>query len=86
MATKKKDQVEQQQDAVQTPEQAPQAATGLTLQDLILVAQVIQLTSQRGAFRAEEMEQVGGLYNKLIGFLESTGAISRPAPEAPQEN
>lgn len=62
-------------------------AVGLTLQDLLLTAQIIQLTTQRGAFRAEELAQVGGLYNKLIAFLESTGAVSRQAPAgATQEN
>ena len=58
---------------------AQQPAPSLTLQDLVLVAQIIQLTSQRGAFKAEELEQVGGLYNKLVAFLQSTGAIA-PAP------
>ena len=67
--------------AVDQPEQA---APGLTLQDLVLVAQIIQLTSQRGAFKAEELEQVGGLYNKLVAFLQSTGAIA-PAPAATEE-
>jgi hypothetical protein len=60
--------------------QAQQPAPSLTLQDLVLVAQIIQLTSQRGAFKAEEMEQVGGLYNKLITFLQSTGALTPAAP------
>lgn len=65
---------------VEQPVQQPaQQAPGLTLQDLVLVAQIIQLTSQRGAFKAEELEQVGGLYNKLVAFLQSTGAIA-PAP------
>jgi hypothetical protein len=45
----------------------------------VLVAQIIQLTSQRGAFKAEELADVGGLYNKLVVFLQSTGAIA-PAP------
>ena len=62
-------------------EQPAQQAPGLTLQDLVLVAQIIQLGSQRGTFRAEELEQVGGLYNKLVAFLQSTGAIA-PAPAA----
>ena len=57
-------------------EQPAQAAPGLTLQDLVLVAQIIQLTSQRGAFKAEELTQVGGLYDKLVAFLQSTGAIA----------
>ena len=60
-------------------EQPVQQAPGLTLQDLVLVAQIIQLTSQRGAFKAEELTQVGGLYDKLVAFLQSTGAIA-PAP------
>ena len=61
-----------------------QSAPGLTLQDLVLVAQIIQLTSQRGAFKAEELADVGGLYNKLVVFLQSTGAIA-PAPAPTEE-
>ena len=66
-------------------EQAQQTAPSLTLQDLVLVAQIIQLTSQRGAFKAEELEQVGGLYNKLVVFLQSTGAIA-PTPTEEKKN
>jgi hypothetical protein len=70
----------------QAPVEAPAAqqeqaqAPSLTLQDLVLVAQIIQLSSQRGSYRAEEMEQIGGLYNKLITFLQSTGALTPAAP------
>jgi hypothetical protein len=61
------------------------AAPSLTLQDLVLVAQIIQLTSQRGAYKAEELANVGTLYNKLIAFLDSVGAISKSETAAPQE-
>lgn len=64
--------------ADQAAEQSQEQAPNLTIQDLILVAQIIQLTSQRGAFRAEELQNVGALYNKLIAFLESVGAITKP--------
>jgi hypothetical protein len=64
------------QAAAPAAEQPVQQAPGLTLQDLVLVAQIIQLTSQRGAFKAEELADVGGLYNKLVAFLQSTGAIA----------
>lgn len=60
------------------------AAPSLTLQDLIAVAQIIQITSQRGAYRAEELANVGSLYNKLVAFLESSGAISRAEQTAPE--
>jgi hypothetical protein len=73
----------------ETPAAAPaaeqQPAPSLTLQDLVLVAQIIQLTSQRGAFKAEELESVGGLYNKLIAFLQSTGALA-PAQTEEKKN
>ena len=61
-------------------QQAQQPAPSLTLQDLVLVAQIIQLTSQRGAFKAEELADVGGLYNKLVTFLQSTGALTPATP------
>jgi hypothetical protein len=83
----KKDKVQEQSTVDQTPPlEQPQVA--LTLQDLVLVAQIIQITSQRGAFRAEELANVGALYNKLVAFLESTGAVQKPAPETAttQEN
>ena len=67
-------------DAQPAPQPAQQPAPSLTLQDLVLVAQIIQLTTQRGAFKAEELADVGGLYNKLITFLQSTGALTPAAP------
>ena len=70
---------EKQVEAPAQAEAEQQAAPSLTLQDLVLVAQIIQLTSQRGAFKAEELESVGGLYNKLIAFLQSTGALAPAA-------
>ena len=79
--------VKEVQNEAQPAEQPQTEQAGLTLQDLVLVAQIIQLTSQRGAYRAEELANVGNLYNKLVAFLESTGAISRtPAEGATQEN
>lgn len=64
-----------QAEPAQQPAPQPQVE-GLTLQDLIKVANIIQLSSQRGAFRAEEFQEVGALYNKLIAFLTATGALS----------
>lgn len=58
----------------------PQESSGLTLQDLVLVAQIIQLSSAKGVYRAEDLFQIGSLYNRLVSFLESTGAISRTGP------
>jgi len=57
-------------------EQAQQPS--LQLSDLVLALQTIQASAQRGAVRADEMEVVGGLYNRLFAFLEAQGVIKRP--------
>lgn len=49
--------------------------TQLQLSDILLTAQVIQLASTRGAFRAEEFTQVGSLYDRLVAFLKASGAL-----------
>lgn len=72
-----------------TPEATEQQAPNLSLQDLLLVAQIIQVSTQRGAFKAEELSNIGGLYDRLIAFLNATGAIkpaetSDTAPDATQ--
>lgn len=84
MASKKK--TADQAEAPTTPQDTTASQPlGLTIQDLVLVAQIIQLTSQRGAYRAEELANVGNLYNKLVVFLESVGAINRQEETEPKE-
>jgi hypothetical protein len=78
MAKKEKQQAELVQEA--TAPAAQQEQPSLNLQDLILVAQIIQICSSRGAFKADELANVGNLYTKLVAFLQSTGALT-PAAE-----
>jgi len=62
------------------------APTGLTINDLILVLQVIQASTSRGTFRPEELSMIGGLYDRIFGFLESAGAIAKaPSNSQPEE-
>ena len=50
--------------------------------DLALFVQIIDVVSQRGAIKGEEMEAVGSLRTKLVAYLNS---IAPPAEEAPAE-
>jgi hypothetical protein len=50
----------------------------LNVSDLQLVTELIDLCSQRGAFRAEELAAVGALYNRLKEFLNTV----QPSNEA----
>lgn len=60
-------------------EQPQEAVETLSLQELDQIAQVIDLASQRGAFRGGELSAVGALYNKLIQFLSSVKAQQEAA-------
>ena len=68
------------------PAPAPGAPTGpnLTIGDLRLVARVIQVSSERGAIRANEMATVGDLYNRLVEFLNAV-TPKQPEGEKPAE-
>jgi len=56
-------------------------AVGLNIGDLAGLRQIINVAAQRGAFRAEEMEVIGRVYNKLNAFLNSLAPAQEEAPE-----
>ena len=58
----------------------PQAES-LGVQDLQGAAQVIDVAVSRGAFRANEVAQVGAIYNKLEAFIKSVADAQKT--EAP---
>ena len=53
------------------------------LPDLVFTLQIIEACTQRGAFRAEELSNVGAAYDRLKAFLVANGAI--PASGAAAE-
>jgi hypothetical protein len=48
--------------------------TNITITDLIALRNIINLAAERGAFKAEEMLDVGTVYTKLTKFLEAVVA------------
>jgi len=54
--------------------------------DLNTMATILEAVAQRGAIRANEMQLVGALYNKLMGFLIANGLRQAPGAEAPAES
>ena len=51
--------------------EAQAAPVELTVQDLGVLRSIIDVASQRGAFKANEMEAVGKTFNKLDAFLQT---------------
>ena len=56
--------------------------TQLTLADLASVKNIIEAASARGAFKAEELTQVGSMYDKLSAFLAQAQAQQKAQEEA----
>lgn len=56
--------------------------TQLTIADLASIHSIIEAASQRGAFRANELSQVGAVYDKLSAFLQAAQAQVAAAEEA----
>ena len=54
----------------------------ITIADLGLLKNIIDLASTRGAFRAAEMMEVGEVYNKLNAFLEAVIAQAKAQDES----
>ena len=70
MTDEVKDQTPQAPADAQAP-QAPAANSDLNISDLVAIKSIIEVASQRGAFKAQELEAVGKTFNKLNTFLES---------------
>jgi hypothetical protein len=66
---------------VDAPAQQEQSGPDLTVQDLQALKSIIDVASQRGAFKPNEMMTVGQTYSKLETFLAAV-ANQQPAQGA----
>lgn len=55
------------------------------INDLIFTLQVYEACSTRGAFRADELTNVGAVYDRLKAFLTANGAIQGPTATSGEE-
>jgi len=58
----------------------------ITVADLNLLKNIIDLASTRGAFRASELKEVGEVYDKLAAFLEAVVAQAKAQEETEASN
>ena len=66
-----------------TNQEAP--AQELTINDLGALKSIIDVASQRGAFKPNEMVTIGQVYNKLESFLNAVQAQQQAQPEGAPE-
>jgi hypothetical protein len=67
------DEIQNQEAQAPAATEAPAASAGtdLNISDLVALKSIVEVASQRGAFKASELEAVGKTFNKLNTFLES---------------
>ena len=67
------EEIQKQEATTEVPatQEAPQPSTDLNISDLVALKSILEVASQRGAFKAAELEAVGKTFNKLNTFLES---------------
>ena len=57
----------------------PAEQVSLSIQDIVLSANIIDLATQRGAFKAAEAGQVGKCFEELVAFIKAN------TPEQPED-
>ena len=60
-------------ETVQTPENS------ITINDLVMLRNIVNVASRRGAFSAEEFSDIGAVYNKIDTFLKAN--LKKPEGE-----
>ena len=81
MAEETKTEVTQPEEGTVTTPQSE--APNLTVADLRNIRAIIDISSQRGAFRGAELKTVGEVFDKLDAFLKAVDAKAQA--EAPKE-
>jgi hypothetical protein len=60
--------------------------TNISISDLVSIRNVINMAAERGAFKAEEMLEVGTVYTKLSNFLEAVIAQAQAQEQSADTN
>lgn len=58
------------------------ADAGLNVQDIINVVKIIDVVSDRGAIKGDELSSVGRVRDRLVGFVQANQPQQPPAEEA----
>jgi hypothetical protein len=56
----------------------PAQTSGVTLNDITFLVNVVEIVAQRGAFKAEELSTVGAVYDKVKAFIANAQQAAQP--------
>ena len=58
------------------------ADAGLNVQDIVNVVKIIDVVSDRGAIKGDELSSVGRVRDRLVGFVQANQPQKAPAEES----
>ncbi len=79
-----KQKVKEMSEQTQDTAQEANVPESISLQDLQVLLQIVDLASSRGAFRGPELTQVGAIFDKLNAFLSFISAQQKAKAEEAQ--
>lgn len=79
-----KQKVKEMSEQTQDTAQEANVPESISLQDLQVLLQIVDLASSRGAFRGPELTQVGAIFDKLNAFLTFISAQQKAKAEEAQ--
>ena len=77
-----KQKVKEMSEQTQETAQEANVPESISLQDLQVLLQIVDLASSRGAFRGAELTQVGAIFDKLNSFLSFIAEQQKARAEA----
>lgn len=77
-----KQKVKEMSEQTQDTAQEANVPESISLQDLQVLLQIVDLASSRGAFRGAELTQVGAIFDKLNSFLSFIAEQQKARAEA----
>ena len=70
---------------VQAPTETLNNESGMTIQDIAMAVQVIDLACERGGFKGPEMQVIGELRGRLAGFVQANTPAAPEGEESAEE-
>ena len=67
-----------------TTDQPPVQDSTLSVQDLQNLLLIVDTAAQRGAFKAEELSQIGGVFDRVNQFVQRTISAMAPVQSEPK--
>jgi len=67
-------------------QQEPAENSDITIQDLVSVVNIINLMSERGAFKASELSSVGIIYDRITKFINTVQTTQTAKSNGDNEN